>query len=242
MNALFSAGILTKVVTEISYARGIVYLDRSGGLALQMHEAIGPSFRLTVPSLESAQLDSALERIVVKFGRQALRVEQTGPATGARIEKLTTEAWECVAEALGVRPWVTRFAVRIFNIWPTPTLDAARAALRASGLTGASQRWLAAWEEPDWASFTANTLTERGLERRCLEEVEHVIDGILPEGFAEFLPAAGVQFDVDHLYRRGGEPFTLDRDEAREFVRSSWNSFQEDRAKVSEVLMLPELQ
>lgn len=214
----------------------MVYLDRCGSLALQMQSVIGEHFRVSVPGMEFAQLDNALERIAVTFGRQAFRVEQTGPSTGARVEKLTTEGWECVAEALGVRSSVTRFAVRIFNAWPTQSMAVAREVLRSSGLVGASPGWEAAFGQPNWSSFTGSTLTERGRLRRSLEEVEHVIEGLLPEGFAQFLPSACVQYDVDYVYRREMDPFGIKREQVRDFVRSSWNSFQGDRAKVGAAL------
>jgi hypothetical protein len=232
LSSTANEGIITKVIAEIKYARGMVYLDRCGSLALQMQDLVGPNFRVSVPDMESAQLENGLERIVLTFGRNAFRVEQTGPATVARMEKLTTDGWECVAEALGVRGAATRFAVRIFNVWPTPSLAAAREALGTSGLVRASLNWETMLGSPSWSAFVANFLTERGRIRRCLDEVETVVDGLLPEGFAPFFPAFGVQYDVDFVYRRTNEPFSLKREQTREFVRSSWNTFQVDRAKL----------
>lgn len=231
-------GILTKVVTEIKYAKGMVYLDRCGSLALQLQATLGENFRVSVPGMEYAQLDSALERIAVTFGRNAFRVEQTGPASGVRVEKLTTEGWDCVAESLDVRSSVLRFGVRVFNVWPTSNVTVARNAIRATGLVAASSAWESHFGEPSWASYSANTLTDRGRVRRCLDEIEHTIEGLLPEGFAEYLPAAGVQYDVDYVYRREMAPFGLKRDQVRDFVRSSWNSFLADRAKIGATLAL----
>jgi hypothetical protein len=233
-----SEGLITKAVVEIKYDRGVVYLDHCGSLMLKVQDVVGSNFRASLPGMEFAQLDNVLERIVVIFGRKAMRVEQTGPASGARIEKLTSDCWDCVAETLGVRSHVERFGVRLFNIWPTTDVDEARRLITASGLVDEGARWQEAFGVPAYAAYTATTLTERGRIRRCLDEVEHIIEGMFPEGFAQYLPRAGIQYDVDYVFARDSAQFGLKREQARDFVRSSWNSFQQDRAKVAGALAI----
>lgn len=232
------AGRPARIIVEIQYSDGVVYLDRCGALCLRLGRSLGEVFRATLPNMEYGELASYVERLTVRFGPKFLRIEQVGPETVARVEKVIEDTWRHVAEVLEVGGRVTRFAMRPYANWPCADAATARRLLKGSGLIDPPESWKAISRSgSDWGSVVTYAVGDRGGHtRRQIEVVEHHVNGPFPEGYRDFFPKHCVQYDVDFCYLERPEGATLKPEAARAFIRECWEKFLAESAAVGQSL------
>lgn len=100
--------ILSNASVEVSYNRGVVYLDRCGSLLLKLQDQVGAPFEPNLPDMRFGELRNAPEHLLIQFGPKSFAVLQSWVRSPARVEQLAPPAWDLLADELGVRAEVTR--------------------------------------------------------------------------------------------------------------------------------------
>lgn len=224
---MLKTGFILSVSVEVRYDRGIGYLNKCGLLAQKLADQLGAPFRLQgIPTVDVGELRSDAERITVRFGRESFNVTQLAPQTAAPVESVAPELWRTVRDELNVDRFITRAGFRVVYLWPAPSIDEARTAVKESGLVATPHKWSELFGQPSWSTITAVTSDERiGQSRITVDAVEQRVEGLLPAGYDAYYPSAAVQLDVDYVYPdEQRKHYPLGHGQLRDFMRGRWEA------------------
>lgn len=227
--------MLNRIVLEIRYDDGIVYLDRCGALTVALDRVLGKPFKNTVsPSMTHGEFTSAMERLSIRYGPDRFLVDQSWLETQVRFEKVAPTAWAEVSKRLDVESKVTRCGLRLFALWQVPGPDAGPEIIAASGLVSETERWSGLMGSPVTKSFSG--VAQRGdlRVRASLDSVEMKIEGrFFPED-QKFAFEHGVQLDLDYTSSSNSGAFSKER--LQNFLRTSFQDAKRLIEGVAEVL------
>ncbi len=217
--------MLSQVVVEVRFKRGVVYLDRCGSLTLRIQDALGPPFEASLPSMQGAQLTNGPERLVVGYGTDAFSVTQAWMANPVRVELIAPPTWEEVATVLSVGDQVTRVGARFVVALSVPDVATGEKRIVDSGICPGPP-WGGGLGHATGGTWTfAATTAGGGKVRAGLAATPITVKGgVLPADLASVIPQAAILLDFDHVLFEVDEPQKLSRAQLKDFVRASWQA------------------
>lgn len=231
-----------KVIVEVTYERGVVYLDRCGQTMNLLVDALGPLFYGNVPSMEHAELVSYGENLVVRYGREKFVVVQDGCKTLARVEQISKEAWAIVSKALDTSRQVVRAGFRVMFMWPTESMERAESLLVESGLVRPTTAWEAVNGQAKWGRSTGTVDLGDVYVTATVHTQSHIITGLLHPDQKRFIPENACVLDLDYFFPpnrapgKKGAVVSLGSGQLGDFVRNSWTDAKARRDRMSQLL------
>jgi hypothetical protein len=212
--------LLSQIVVDVQYSRGIVYLDRCGSLMIKLEDALGAPFQGNVPTMNHGEVGSSAERLMFTYGPKNFQGTQTWVESPARVEQLAPVAWELVGETLEVQKHVHRVGVRFIHQWKVDDMDEGRRAMASSEFVCPS--YLASVVgDASTLAWTLVVEDTRGRLRIATDINEFKVDGVLPANLVDRVPSAALVLDLDFAYP-GTPPFHVNKNALKDFIRGSW--------------------
>ena len=227
--------VLHRLVVEVKYREGLVYLDRCGSIMVSLQRQLGEPFKGSVPTMNTAELKSSAERLFVRYGPDSLVVDQAWLETPARVEKVAPTAWQEVAKTLDLESKVTQCGMRAWLHWRSDSAREAQAVQHSAELLGETETWTSLFGEPKSRSFAATSeLPDGRLLRAAVDSVEMIVQGgkVAPDD-EKFAMRYALQLDLDFLLLA---PDSLPRERLQKFIRSSVNDLNRISKSVNTVL------